>query len=528
MKIAIYSRKSKFTGKGESIENQIQMCKDYIEKNYTDATFVVYEDEGFSGGDIDRPQFKKLIKDAKNKKFSALVCYRLDRISRNISDFSNTMELLDEHGISFISIKEHFDTTTPMGRAMMYITSVFAQLERETIAERIRDNMMQLARSGRWLGGNTPTGYESESITYYDNHMKEKKMFKLSPIEEELELVKLTFDKYLEIQSISQLETYFVQNNIKSKHGREMTKLTLGDILKNPVYSIADDYTYSYFDSNGAQIACSKEDFDGIHGIMAYNKKLVKKGKSVKQKEFSEWIVAVGKHQGIIQGKDWVKVQNIINQNSIKAPGQGPSYASMLSGLIRCKKCGSFMRVKYGQKNRKTGESHYYYVCNMKIVSQGQRCSCNNLVGIKTDDLVVEALKNRIQSGFLKSIEENKIKLRDKKQTNKEIKLKIDHNQNAIANLVKQLSENQTSIVSKYIVAEMEQLEKENIDLTNKIEKDTTELDILNLDLLKDSMIAFSENIDKVPYPEKRNLVKALIDKIEWDGFDLFIDFLKM
>lgn len=86
-----------------------------------------------------------------------IVCYRLDRISRSVSDFSTFIEKLNRLGISFLCIKEEFDTSRPMGKAMMYIASVFSQLERETIAERVRDNMLLLARSGRWLGGTPPT-----------------------------------------------------------------------------------------------------------------------------------------------------------------------------------------------------------------------------------------------------------------------------------------------------------------------------------------------------------------------------------
>ena len=95
---------------------------------------------------------------AKERKIRAIVVYRLDRISRNISDFSSLIEELGRLGIDFVSIRESFDTSSPMGRAMMYIASVFSQLERETIAERIRDNMHELAKTGRWLGGTTPHG----------------------------------------------------------------------------------------------------------------------------------------------------------------------------------------------------------------------------------------------------------------------------------------------------------------------------------------------------------------------------------
>ena len=160
--IVIYSRKSKFTGKGESIENQIEMCRQYIRLQFGDDAAeqaLVYEDEGFSGGTLERPQFKRMMADAKGKNFRAIVVYRLDRISRNIGDFAKLIEHLNRMKIDFISIKEQFDTSSPMGRAMMYISSVFSQLERETIAERIRDNMHELSKTGRWLGGNTPTGY---------------------------------------------------------------------------------------------------------------------------------------------------------------------------------------------------------------------------------------------------------------------------------------------------------------------------------------------------------------------------------
>ena len=134
--IAIYSRKSKFTGKGESIGNQIELCKEYIRAHYGDDALehlVVYEDEGFSGGNLNRPDFKKMMAAAKERKFKAIIVYRLDRISRNISDFSSLIEELARLDVAFVSIKEQFDTGSPMGRAMMYIASVFSQLERETI-----------------------------------------------------------------------------------------------------------------------------------------------------------------------------------------------------------------------------------------------------------------------------------------------------------------------------------------------------------------------------------------------------------
>ena len=127
--IAIYSRKSRFTGKGESIGNQVDLCLSYIAATFGSSyaqNAVIFEDEGFSGGNLQRPDFQKMMKAAHQRQFKAIVVYRLDRISRNIGDFSHLIEELGKLHIDFISIREQFDTSSPMGRAMMYIASVFA------------------------------------------------------------------------------------------------------------------------------------------------------------------------------------------------------------------------------------------------------------------------------------------------------------------------------------------------------------------------------------------------------------------
>ena len=128
--------------------------------------------------------------------FQAIIVYRLDRISRNINDFAGLIDELTHLGVSFISIREQFDTSSPMGRAMMFIISVFSQLERETIAERIRDNMYELAKTGRWLGGVTPTGFTSEAVNKVTIDGKAKKACKLKLIPEEADIIRLIFELY--------------------------------------------------------------------------------------------------------------------------------------------------------------------------------------------------------------------------------------------------------------------------------------------------------------------------------------------
>lgn len=170
MHFYIYSRKSVYTGKGESIENQIELCRSYIAAKYPSDLphrIEIYEDEGYSAKNTDRPQFQKMLRHMTVDTPDFIICYRLDRISRSVSDFSSFIEKLNQLQIAFLCIKEEFDTSRPMGKAMMYIASVFSQLERETIAERVRDNMLLLARSGRWLGGTPPTGYTSKKFVKF-------------------------------------------------------------------------------------------------------------------------------------------------------------------------------------------------------------------------------------------------------------------------------------------------------------------------------------------------------------------------
>ncbi len=109
MRIAIYSRKSKWTGKGESIENQLVMCKEYVMANFLNVTIedvYEYEDEGFTGKNTQRPQFQKMMSDMRKEHYDFIVCYKLDRLGRNLTDLVNLIEELNKMDTSFISIKE--------------------------------------------------------------------------------------------------------------------------------------------------------------------------------------------------------------------------------------------------------------------------------------------------------------------------------------------------------------------------------------------------------------------------------------
>ena len=390
--IAVYSRKSRFTGKGESIGNQVELCREYVRSHYgTDAQVEIFEDEGFSGGNLNRPDFRRMLDGVRRGRFHAIVVYRLDRISRNIGDFAALIDELTGLDVSFVSIREQFDTATPMGRAMMFIISVFSQLERETIAERIRDNMHALARTGRWLGGNPPTGYTSESVSNMTMDGKSRKLCQLKVVPEEAEVVHRIFELYLRTDSLTAVEAELLRRKICSRTGKNYTRFSIRGILKNPVYMAADGEAYRYFQQRGARVCGGMEEFDGSGGIMPYNRTEQEKGKSTVLLPEEAWIIAAGSHLPLVSSETWIRVQESLERNRSKAYRKPRKNEALLTGLLFCA-CGERMYPKLSGRTTGTGSPAFSYVCRMKRVSGGTRCSIPNCPGNRLDGLVLAEL----------------------------------------------------------------------------------------------------------------------------------------
>lgn len=539
-KFAIYSRKSKFTGKGESIGNQVELCRQNIFlsfPNVTDDDILVFEDEGFSGGNTKRPKFQEMLNLCRKKQIKCIVCYRLDRISRNVSDYSALIEELNKLDVSFISINEKFDTSTSMGRAMMYIASVFAQLERETIAERIRDNMIELAKDGRWLGGNPPTGYKSaETIGSVTIEGKKRKARMLEIIPTEAETVRLIYKKFLEFNSLTKTETFLIQNNYLTKTGKRFSRFAIKNILTNPVYLIADETAWNYFEMKKADIFSNKSEFNGQHAIMAYNKTSQKTGKTNEIRDIKEWIMAVGKHQGIINSSEWIKVQTILEQNKSKSYRKARSNTALLSGLLYCGNCRSFMRPKLSQRKNKDGELIYDYLCELKEKSKCEKCSMKRSNGNKLDKIVSDEIKKLTEDKkeFISIIKtelnnlnicedsyQDKIKSLKKLITDIEIKIKA---------LVKSLSQTKETAAEHYILQEINELDKKKHLLLNQIQEienlsENNAFTDADLDNLTDILLSFSKSFDYMALNQKRTALRTLIYKIIWDGADIHIYF---
>ena len=177
----------------------------------------------------------------------------------------------------------------------------------------IRDNMYELSKTGRWLGGTTPTGYASESLSSVTVDGKVKKACKLKPIPEEIQLVKTIFSVFMETGSLSKTDQYLLEHRCVTKRGKQFTRFAIRGILTNPVYMIADGTAYQYLKENNVDLFAERAEFDDEHGVMAYNRTLQRPGKANQIRPMEEWIVAVGKHPGIIAGSDWGRVQAMLD-----------------------------------------------------------------------------------------------------------------------------------------------------------------------------------------------------------------------
>ena len=536
---AIYSRKSKFTGKGESIENQIELCKNQLINKYNikEENIKIYQDEGFTGYNTNRPQFQEMIKDIRNKKIKCVIVYRLDRISRNVTDFCNLKNEFIKYNTDFISVTENFDTSTPMGRAMLMISSVFAQLERDTIAERIRDNMYELAKTGRWLGGNTPLGYKSEKVETLSVDGKRKNLYKLDIVFEEAEIIKLIWNKMCELKSLSKLEVYLLQKGIKTRNGNNFTRFSLITILKNPVYVVADNKIKDFFEKMNVTIyETDIEKCNGINGLLAYNKREELMGKTKSYKDITEWIIAVGKHQGIIPSQQFIKVWNLIENNKDKRCRVPRQNTSILSGIIRCKHCGNYMRPRLRNTVTIDNKRNFSYLCVLKEKSRKRLCKCKNINGIETDMIVIEKISElKLPTNMLinkiKLLINNKEKKSDKRinelqtlntilsRNKRKVEALIDKMAIIDGELIADITAQIKSIKSKNL-----EIEKRIIELSKEMEKeiDKDEVTVLALNIINKYMGSF----DSLNIVDKRLMIKSLVNTIESDGENIYINYM--
>lgn len=536
-KIAVYARKSKITETGKSIENQINKCKSYayLKFDTSEDDILVYKDEGLSGFYSDRPDYMRMLHDISENKLRAVICYKFDRISRRTLDLLNLVEQLKTKKIAFISCTDDVDTSTKTGRIIMSLLASIAEFERDIIAERITDNMYELAKDGRWLGGTTPTGFYSKK-TYLSIGNKKTSINHLEPIPLEQDIVKIIFNRFLTYRSVQNVVDFMENEGKRTKKGSKHTRVSIKDILSNPVYAIADSESYKYFKSFDVPIYADESDFNGINGLMVYNKTdqmkelkddstaiLPKYIQKTEKREIKEWIVSVGKHQGIISGAQWILVQSLLQGNKDKFVRPNEKTESLLSGLIVCPLCGKNM-FTHRESNRFTaGKPRFLYKCQTKREDKSE-CNYKDVKGNEIDQFVIDAIISMSSENneYYYKLTENEALLESKSNTtttqlkqleksitklNKEISNQAQNLRIAKAN-IKQIILDDLSKMSE----ELAEIEKQKQELTDNSKNLLTDAQILQK--AREIIFSFPKLIDFLSFQDKMELLRKVIDKV--------------
>ena len=376
---AIYARQSVDRIDSISIESQVEICK----KEVNGQKIKIYTDKGYSGKNTDRPAFQGLMRDIEAGIIRRVIVYRLDRISRTVLDFANMIDIFQKHKVDFVSTMEKFDTGTPIGNAMMLIVTIFAQLERETIQQRVVDAYSSRSKRGFYMGGRVPFGFNLKE-TVIDGIRT--KMYE--PIEAEAKIVKLIFTLYSEPQtSLGDVMRYLEKHDIRKRDGKLFNRSRLRDVVINPVYVKADYQLYNFFKAQGTNIANVPDDFIGTNGAYLYSGD-TKKSKTISLEGHT---LVIAPHEGFIDSSTWIKCRSkCLNNQSVAKPVKAK--ATWLAGKIKCAYCGYALTAKIYRC--KTKSDNRYYLCNNKYNAGG--CSFGSLDADIVDEIVFEEIQKKL------------------------------------------------------------------------------------------------------------------------------------
>lgn len=461
-KVAIYIRVStqEQAKEGYSISAQkdklIAYCK---AKNW--LIYDIYVDGGFSGGNLNRPALKQLLKDLDH--FNVVLVYKLDRLSRSQKD---TLFLIEDKflnkNVDFVSLSEAFDTTTPFGKAMIGILSVFAQLERETIKQRARLGKERRAKEGLWRGGaNVPTGYK---------YIEENNELVID--EYEAIHVKEIFKLYKEGNGYNKIAEILNEKGFRKKNGVKWQINAVKRILKNPIYK----------------------------GYIKYNGEIYP-----------------GCHEAIIDEKYFEEVQNLLKKRSTNHCTKSKY---LLGGIIWCGYCGARMKSTW-MSRYKNGPKHYYYVCysasgNPLHMVKDPNCPGKHIPMKDVDNYIVDELMT------LKLNKEKIVSIHQNQDNNASPPVNISILKDKKKNIEKQITKlidlyQYEHIPAKELSQRIESLYKDKEKLQKTIERNS-QLKKNNSDIKLNEILEYVDKIDLIweeaTFEERRIILKNFIKKI--------------
>jgi site-specific DNA recombinase len=363
LRCAIYTRKSSEEGLEQdfnSLDAQRDACEAFIASQKREGWTLVgemYDDGGFSGSTMERPAFQRLLSDVSAGKIDVVVVYKVDRLTRSLSDFAKIVDIFDRHAVSFVSATQQFNTTSSMGRLTLNILLSFAQFEREVTGERIRDKIAASKKKGMWMGGQPSLGYD----------VKDRKLVVNTT---EAETVRHIFRRYTELKAVRELKEDLDAAGIVSK-----------------VRTASDDSRYG-----GRPIA------RGALYLMLQNRiyrgEIVHKGKSYP-----------GEHEAIVDEALWNGVQTILSENRVdRANGRTGNEPNLLTGILFDAQGG---RMSPTHANKR-GTRYRYYISrslldgSAKAKTQGQR-----IPAVPLESLVVRRIRGWLTdpAGILQAIQ---------------------------------------------------------------------------------------------------------------------------
>lgn len=373
---AIYVRQSADRADSVSLETQEQLCRAELS---ADEEAVVYADRGYSGKNTHRPGLRALMESIEQGEISRVLVYKLDRISRNLADFTDLLQVFTRHRVEFVSHTERFETASPMGQAMQSLLMVFAQLERETICGRVRDAAFARAKAGFDTGGPPPIGFRREPLLLMGKHTH-----MLVP-DACAERIRRLFTEYGAAEgTLGKIAAQWNHEGFHTTRGGRWSAATLARILRNPVYARADSSIYAYLSEQGAML-CVPEPLPENHGVYLYADRRVN---HVKFTDLHGVYAIAAPHMGLIASALWLACQEKLSARKT-ARTLGAGERTWLSGSIFCMHCGSAMTAVQGR-------SSLYLVCSGKkrgiCAGAGATWRCE-----ETESLVGAVLSEQLQ-----------------------------------------------------------------------------------------------------------------------------------
>ena len=435
--IAIYTRVSTIeqAEEGYSNDEQERLLTNWCNKNGYEI-YKCYSDRGISGKDIKhRPALKELLKDAEEKKFDMVISWKINRISRKLSDVLKIVDIFEKNNITFKSYSEPFETDTPAGKMQFQMMALIGEFERGTIAQNVKMGMCAKARAGEWCGGRV-LGYDLVPID--DIQTGKRRKTKLIINEKEAEVVRIIFNEYANGRGYKAITNNINKLGYKTKKGNNFSVGSIKDILTNPVYI----------------------------GKVRYN---VRQNWSEKRRRNinANPIITDGIHDSIIEESLWDKVQAVLESKKGK-PARIYDGKFPLTGILKCPKCGAGMVImrttntlKDGTKRRLT-----YYACGNWKNKGTAVCNSNTIRCDKANEYVFSKISEILSNDkMIKSIVTN---------INKERNNRVSPAKKELARIERELQKldgKKKKIFEAYEdeIITKEEFQSRNVELNNRI-----------------------------------------------------------